>query len=89
MWKDKTAGLFRLSISTTQVYFVYNEKSSTSGYVWMCQAPSLILKSCIGSKKCLSLTHNADRNQAKLPDGVRHLTIDDFRTTTKGNEKAG
>lgn len=78
--KSKQVECVSCLLQHTEVYFAYNDKSSTSGYVWMRQAPSLILKSCIDYKNCLSLSYNAHRTQVKLPDGVRQLTIEDIRS---------
>lgn len=64
-------------IQHTIVFITRMDESGTKGYVWMRQAPSLILKACIGSS-CLSLTFDARRTQIKRPVGLQQLTGDDI-----------
>nr|CCA21992.1 AlNc14C140G7219 [Albugo laibachii Nc14] len=63
----------RCLIQHTEVFFVY-----ISGYVWMRQAPTQILKFCVG-EHCAILTQNEVRSQIERPDGLRQCTASDFR----------
>lgn len=65
-------------LEQTEVFFAYNDKSTSAGYVWMRPALSKILQICIG-KRCSSLSYDRDRKQAERPVGIRQLTKSDIR----------
>ncbi|CCI49974.1 unnamed protein product [Albugo candida] len=78
--KAKQSDCVNCLLQHTEVFFAYNDESTTEGYVWMHQTSSLILKSCVG-KDCLSLKYDTRRTQLERPVGLRQLTGDDISST--------
>ena len=80
--KKKQVECVKCLIQHTEVFLAYNDETYSSGYVWMRQAPSAVLKSCIG-KDCTSLFYDEHRTQLQRPVGLRQLSGKDISQANK------
>ena len=74
-------------VQHSEVFFVHVAEDEVSGYVWMRQAPSHILRLCL-EKTCSILTYDEKRIQLKRPVGLRQWTAFDLKHSggAKGSE---
>lgn len=84
--KAKQIDCVNCLLQHTEVFFAYNDESTTGGYIWMRPAPSTIIKSCVAYDICSSLTYNDQRNQLKRPVGLRQMTHDDINWNEKNTD---
>lgn len=72
-------------LERTDVFFAYNFQSTSAGYVWMRQAPSFVLRSCVG-KGCSGLSYDAHQMQLERPVGIRQMIKEDIRILREPKE---
>ena len=66
-------------VQHSEVFFVHVAEDEVTGYVWIGQAPSHILRLCL-KKTCLTLTYTEKRLQLKRPVGLRQWTAYDLKS---------